>query len=79
MKGNPWDLPPRQAQCVQLLADIGCNKLIARHMGIDHRTVEEHLRRAFKRMDVPNRIVGAIQWDRWMREVRSVQHVEEQQ
>lgn len=70
---NPWNLPARQEECVRLLAVVGCNKLIARQMGIDKRTVEEHLRRAFKRMDVPNRIVGAIQWDRWMREVRSVQ------
>lgn len=68
---NPWNLPPRQVEVMDLLVGManGCNKRIAREMGIDHRTVEEHMRRALKRMDVENRVQAALAWDRWARGV----------
>jgi DNA-binding NarL/FixJ family response regulator len=66
---NPWNLPPRQAEILTLLttADNGCNKKVAQRLGIDSRTVEEHLRRAYKRMGVTTRMQAALTWDRWAR------------
>lgn len=64
---NPWKLPPRQAQIMDLLANVGCNKLIARSLGIDHRTVETHVYRALRRMECENRTQAAVLWDRWAR------------
>jgi DNA-binding NarL/FixJ family response regulator len=66
---NPWKLPPRQVEVLTLLTGHGngCNKIIARAMGIDPRTVEEHMRRALKKMGATNRVQAAIMWDRWDR------------
>lgn len=66
---NPWGLPPRQVECMKLLVGLGkgCNKLIARELGIDHRTVETHVYRALRRMGVENRVQAAVMWDRWER------------
>lgn len=65
---NPWSLPPRQAQVLSLLAEVGCNKLIARKLGLDPRTVETHVARALKKMGLANRTQAAVAWDRWARD-----------
>lgn len=67
---NPWKLTARQVDCMTCLVGIsgGCNKLVARNLGIDVRTVDTHMARAFKRMGVKTRIQAAIQWDRWARQ-----------
>jgi DNA-binding CsgD family transcriptional regulator len=65
---NHWNLTPRQAEIMALLvsgATAGTNKHIARHLGIDARTVEEHMRRAMAKMNASNRVQAAILWDRW--------------
>lgn len=66
---NPWNLPPRQAEILDLLTGMsnGTNKHIARELGIDHRTVEEHIRRAQNRMNTESRVQAALAWDRWRR------------
>lgn len=66
---NPWNLPPQQERSISMLVGQanGCNKKVAEAMGISDRTVEAHLRRAFKKMGVTNRIQAALAWDRWER------------
>lgn len=64
---NPWGLRPRQVECLRLLIGEarGCNKRIAKMLGIQVTVVEYHLSRAFHRMKVENRIQAAIAWDRF--------------
>ena len=66
---NPWNLPPRQVEVMQLLTTgaAGCNKTVARFMGISDRTVEAHVLRAMAKMKAPNRVQAALEWDRWAR------------
>jgi DNA-binding NarL/FixJ family response regulator len=64
---NPWNLTPRQTEILDALVEVGCNKLVARQLGVNVRTLETHMARAFARMQIKNRMVAVIAWDRYRR------------
>jgi len=55
-------LTDRERQALDLLVRTGCNKLIAREMGVAPNTVEIHLASAREKMGAPNRVLQAVTW-----------------
>lgn len=49
------DLTPAQRACVELLPIANTDKGIARHLGLSPKTVEAHISRAKKTLNVPDR------------------------
>lgn len=64
---NPWGLTDREAEVVEHLCTAGCNKLVARKLGVTASTVSVLLNRASLRMRLSNRVLIALEWDRWKR------------
>lgn len=46
---NPWGLTDRERDCVEEVARLGCNKLAARTLEMNHHTLAMHLMRARKK------------------------------
>lgn len=65
---NPWSLPPRLIEVVQLVAEGHGNREIALHLGISENTVKVHMVRLTERMQANNRTHAAVMWDRLNRE-----------
>lgn len=65
---NPWNLPPRLVEVVQLVAEGRGNREIAQALGIAEQTVKVHMWRLMRRMQVDNRTHAALMWDRLNRE-----------
>lgn len=55
-------------QVLSLLVQHGNDKTIARHLGIEPGTVRSRLHHIRERLEIPNRVVAAVEWDRHMRE-----------
>jgi DNA-binding NarL/FixJ family response regulator len=69
---NPWRLTARQCEAVSALVRIGCNRLIARELGLKKPdTVGLILHRACAKVGVSNRVQLAVEWDRWERAHRA--------
>jgi DNA-binding NarL/FixJ family response regulator len=64
---NPWGLRPRQFEVMQVLTRTGCNKMVARELGISVRTLEQHLMACRKAMGAPNRAMALLAFDRAQR------------
>lgn len=64
---NPWGLTNQQEASLASIAKVGCDKLAAREMGISHRTLEHHVAAARKKMNVNNRVLAVLAWDRLTR------------
>lgn len=64
---NPWGLPPREAQVMTGMAELGAEKVVADRLGISRKTVMELVYRAKKRIGARTRLLAVIEWDRWAR------------
>lgn len=65
---SPWGLTPRQIEVLDALVELGCNKLVARKLGLSLPSVEYHMVHAGRRMTLSgNRVLMAVWWDRWRR------------
>jgi DNA-binding NarL/FixJ family response regulator len=67
MNQHPKGFTVDQERILDALVEFGCNKLVARHLDIPVRTLENHMSRIMARMGVRNRMHLAIEWDRWRR------------
>jgi DNA-binding CsgD family transcriptional regulator len=56
-------------RCLDLLIKTGSDKSIAHALGISHRTVEAHLRKAMFKAGLKDRVLLAVWWDRQKRAV----------
>lgn len=63
---DPWGLTPRQRDVLNALVSTGCNKRVARELGMELKTVEGHMCQIRRAMGV-NRVLAALWWDRWKR------------
>lgn len=70
---NPWGLTAAQAAAVQATVDHGCNKAVARSLGLSIKTVEAHMTKARHKMGKTHRVQMAVTWDRWARSSSSDQ------
>lgn len=63
---NPWELTPREAEvlCTLATSSDGNSKRAAKALGLSHRTVEEHILRSMRKMDVNTRFAAVLKWDR---------------
>lgn len=52
-------LTPREIECVRLAGQRLSNKDIARHLGIGHKTVQNHLANAYAKLGVSDRRLAA--------------------
>jgi DNA-binding NarL/FixJ family response regulator len=69
---NPWRLTDRQAQVLDALVRLGCNKMIARELGLKKPdTVSMTIFRACEKIGAANRVQAAVAWDRWQRAHRA--------
>lgn len=59
---DPNAITDREREALDLLVRTGCNKLIAREMGVEPNTVEIHLASAREKMGAPNRVLQAVTW-----------------
>lgn len=66
MSANPWNLTARQQDVMDRLIATGCNKAVARELGVHLSTVENHLAKVYERMNRP-RLLAVVTWDRWRR------------
>jgi DNA-binding CsgD family transcriptional regulator len=64
---NPWNLTPREAQIMNRLTEIGLEKIVAMELGISHKTVQELVNRAKRRIGARTRVTAILEWDRWAR------------
>jgi DNA-binding NarL/FixJ family response regulator len=64
---NPWSLPPREVEVMNLLIQTGLEKIVALELGLSRKTVQELVGRTRKRMGARTRLLAAIEWDRWSR------------
>lgn len=61
-------LTARQAQVLDALTEVGCNKAAARRLCISHKTVNEHMNMIFLRTGFHNRVLCLLAWDRLRRQ-----------
>jgi DNA-binding CsgD family transcriptional regulator len=64
---NPWNLPPREAEVMSRMADIGSQKAVAAQLGIAQNTVQELIYRAKRRIGTQTSMAAVVTWDRWAR------------
>lgn len=64
---NPWGLTKRQAETMDALCRTGCDKSVARALGISVKTVETTMQRVNAKVPGANRVQKVIAWDRWRR------------
>jgi DNA-binding NarL/FixJ family response regulator len=64
---NPWGLSPRQIELMDAICTHGCQKLAARDMGIEVKTVEMMMTAITSKMGFDNRVQRILAWDRWRR------------
>jgi two-component system nitrate/nitrite response regulator NarL len=63
---NPWNLTARESDVMDALIESGgCNKTIAKKLGIAAGTVENHTVRIYERMAVHTRTKAAVVWALW--------------
>jgi DNA-binding NarL/FixJ family response regulator len=62
------ELTPRQRQVLELVAQGKCNKEVAASLGISEHTVEQHLRRIYKTLEVSNRVEASAVFNGRLRE-----------
>lgn len=65
---DPWGLTPRQRDVMDALIQSGCNKRVARELGMEIKTVEGHMWQIKRAMGGADRVLAALKWDRFRRE-----------
>lgn len=64
---NPWNLTERQCRVLEVLAEQGCTKLVARALNVSPKTVGTHMDRIMPKMGARNRTQAVVFFDRWAR------------
>jgi DNA-binding CsgD family transcriptional regulator len=62
---NPWGLTRRQVDVIHQLRKTGNNTEAARNLRLDLSTVSVLILRACRKMDVRNRTLMLLQYERW--------------
>lgn len=68
MTATPWGLTPAQVKALDAVVDCGCDKEAARRLGVTKKTIEAHTHAARKLMQVRNRVLMVLAYDRWKRQ-----------
>jgi FixJ family two-component response regulator len=64
---NPWNLLPSETRMLDALIQHGCDKGVARALGIVPRTVTAGMWRIRGKMNATSRIQAVVLWDRFKR------------
>jgi DNA-binding NarL/FixJ family response regulator len=64
---TPWHLTKAEQLVLDTLVETGCNRATAAKLKLRTSTVENHVRKCCQRMQVPNRIMAVVAWDRFKR------------
>jgi DNA-binding NarL/FixJ family response regulator len=65
-----FNVTPNEAKLLNALCELGETDLVARKTGLTERTVEVYLGRLIKKLEYPNRLTLALDWDRMNRETK---------
>ena len=62
---NPWNLTERENEVLHAIAMTGDgnSKVAARQLSLSHRTVEEYVQRAMRKMGVNRRMAAVLMWE----------------
>lgn len=71
---NPFGLTDRQAEAVQLLVDLGADKLVAARLGLVDKSATRLLLEAQRAAGVNSRVLLALAWDRAHRQAGATRH-----
>ena len=64
---HPWHLSKTEMQALAAIVERGTSEKAASEIGVDHKLLNESLRRARKKMGVNSTLLAAVAWDRWSR------------
>jgi DNA-binding NarL/FixJ family response regulator len=64
-KINPWGLSRREIEVIHELRKTGNNTQVARNLRLDLSTVSVFVLRACRKMEVRNRTLMLLAYDRW--------------
>lgn len=64
---NPWGLTDVEERILRSLVEHGCDKLVARQLGVNLKWVENRMPRIRSRMQVTSRVHMVVHFDRWDR------------
>lgn len=69
---DPWGLSQAQVRVMELYAEYGSYKRVARRLNIGTRSIESHVRKVRKKMGIAeqNRVLHVLMFDRWMQETK---------
>ena len=63
-----WNLTERETEVMHALARVGCQKRIARELGVEPKTIHTHMANIYEKTDCPpgggRRVLVALAWDR---------------
>jgi DNA-binding NarL/FixJ family response regulator len=62
---TPWGLTSAQVHTMDALIRLGCNKLVARELGVSTTTVSEHVAGARRHMKVATRVQQVVLFAQW--------------
>jgi FixJ family two-component response regulator len=68
-KFSSWQLSPREAAAMDAVVQLGCQKLAARRLHIEMKTIELHCHNARKKIGGEG-IAPYVKWDRYRRGIR---------
>ena len=71
---NPFGLTDRQAEAVQLLVDLGTDKLVSARMGLEKASATRLLLEAQRAVGAHSRVQLALAWDRAHRQAGVRKH-----
>lgn len=61
---RPWNLTPRELEAVEAFAETGNQKLVARRMGVELKTVNKFISSAIEKSGLANSVLLALNFDR---------------
>lgn len=70
---SEWKLGKRQAETLELFAELGCIKLVADRMGVCTSTVWEQIRHARVKSGLRFTLQVVIAWDRHLQAIAKAQ------
>jgi DNA-binding NarL/FixJ family response regulator len=64
---NPWGLRPREVETLRAVTALGSNKAVGRALSRGAWTIRDHVGVVLRVMDLHDRTVAAVVFDRWDR------------
>ena len=67
---RPWNLTPREFEAVTAFVETGNQKLAARRLGVEPKTINTFISRAVEKSGLANSVLLALSFDRLNRGVK---------